>query len=330
MCWTGHFQTILGHLLRGSPTIQNGERIEIVLDDGDVLVGQLYLGRKDILVTLFHGLAGDTSSGYIVRTAQLCREQGYSVLVVNHRGCGAGETMTARKPYHAGRSEDLSSVIEFARRTFPKARIFSVGFSLSGNALLLLMAGERGTHKPDAAIAVNAPIDMESTARNLSRGLNRIYDFVFVQKCRKLIDHKIKMGWIESRHRISVFSRVYDIDARYTALQAGFVDRDEFYRKCSSKAYLHRIDRPTVMIASKDDPFVDFREYETATLSPTTSLLAKQSGGHLGYLELVPGSFKCRHGLERMIWNVLEDQIDLMSGQSSLGLQALSFMYSMS
>jgi hypothetical protein len=116
---SGHAQTVLGHLLPSKMLKQKGERIEISVSGGDKLVGFILSGTSNTVVYLFHGLAGSTDSTYMHRTAELALKLGHSVVMVNHRGCGEGVGF-ANEPYHSGRSEDLSAVLEYGRRRFPK------------------------------------------------------------------------------------------------------------------------------------------------------------------------------------------------------------------
>src|SRR5579885_2463070 len=159
----GHAQTILGHVLP-SPLLRGGERFEVKLGDGDILVGKRYAGGDDKAVCLFHGLSGSNDMDYMHRTAALALKRGYTVYSMNHRGCGSGQGL-ARHPYHSGRAEDLSAAVAYAKKRHPRGRVAAVGFSLSANALLLLLGGQRGETQPDYAVAVNAPIDLETSAR---------------------------------------------------------------------------------------------------------------------------------------------------------------------
>jgi len=150
--WGSHAQTILGHLLPSETVKAQGVRHEISLEGGDKLVSHYYGGKSDGVVYLFHGLGGTSPSSYINRSVNVMRGLGHHVFVTDHRGCGKGEGL-AVGPYHSGRAEDLSSVIEFGRNLFPDKKHLAIGFSLSGNALLLLLSGERGKVKPDYAVA---------------------------------------------------------------------------------------------------------------------------------------------------------------------------------
>lgn len=270
-----HLQTIAGHLLP-SGRVPQGSAVQVCLESADERIASLYVpGIRDAAVHLFHGLSGDTESGYMKRIGRVAASLGYHVYLHNHRGCGTGAGL-AKAPYHAGRAEDLSAVIAEARRQFPSHRQIAIGFSLSANALLLLAAGVRGTCRPDVAIAVNGPIDLENTSQRLSRPENRIYDRHFVV----MLDR-----YLRSNGRAPSGARTLrEFDELYTAREAGFANRDEYYRVCSSRQYLPRLDIPTLLLTAGDDPFVPAEDYRSATLSASTLLHLEPHGGHLGYV----------------------------------------------
>ena len=280
---SGHAQTILGHLIPSESLSKKGERIEVPLGDGDRLVGFYLEGRSGTAVSLFHGLSGSSDADYIQRTAQVCLNQGHSVFMFNHRGCGEGVGL-ASHPYHSGRAEDLSSAIVYAKGRLPQHRHFAVGFSLSGNALLLLLSGKRGSIKPDAAISVNAPIDLESAAYQLKSGFNRVYDLRFVYKCKAEVAARKKADPKIPDYRISSISTLHDFDNIYTAPEGGFANREDYYRSCSTKNLLKDIRTPTVIITAKDDPFVDYRNFIEAERSASVHIHVEDSGGHMGYI----------------------------------------------
>lgn len=278
---TGHAQTILGYLLPSPKLLHKGRRVEIPLDDGDRLVGFIQEGSSETVIYIFHGLAGSTDSTYIHRTSLLAQDLGHTVILVNHRGCGEGAGL-AKGPYHSGRAEDLGAAIAFGRQLFPRHRHVAIGFSMSGNALLLLLSGKRGQTKPDAGVSVNAPIHLESSAQMLKRGLNRIYDIKFYRQCR--LD--VLAGKADSalKGRIPHLTTLHEFDNLYTAPAGGFTNREDYYHSCSTYDLIEKIDRPTVVITSKDDPFVPYENYAGLKVPAQVLLHVEAHGGHMGYL----------------------------------------------
>ncbi len=272
---SGHAQTLLGHLLPSPRWEEAGQAIRIPLPDGDTLTARFHPGTRPGVVCIFHGLGGTIDADYMTRSARVIRERfGFSVLRVNHRGCGEGKGL-AKSPYHSGRAEDLSTAILRARELCPGQPVFALGFSLSGAALLLLLTGRRGSEKPDAALAVNAPIQLERSALLLKRGLNRVYDLRFVKLCNSTVP---------APPPVRPWATLHDFDQAYTAPQGGFQSREHYYSSCSSGPHLESIQTPTLILTAADDPFIDVQDYRDARLSSTTTLHIERVGGHMGYL----------------------------------------------
>jgi predicted alpha/beta-fold hydrolase len=272
---------VLGHLLPSKRLAQTGKRVEIDLPDGDKLVGFYFDGQSTIVIYLFHGLAGSTDSTYIHRTAQVALAQGHSVLMVNHRGCGAGARL-ARHPYHSGRGEDISAVMEWGRAAFPHKHHMAVGFSLSGSALLNLLTGRRGKTLPDSAISVNAPINLQRASDLLQQGFNRVYDAKFFLQCRRDVLHNRAPD--APPFKIPRFRTLRDFDNLYTAPAGGFKNREHYYSSCSTADWLDQIATPTLLLTAEDDPFVCVGDYHSAKISPQVFLHIEKFGGHMGYL----------------------------------------------
>ncbi len=296
---SGHAQTLLAYLIPSNRISSFGEQQNVTLDDGDILVTYQLNGRSSIVVYLFHGLSGSVDSNYMHRTAQLASAMGHTVVSVNLRGCGEGRGL-AKKPYHSGRGEDFSKVIEEGKKRFPHHKHLAIGFSLSANALLLLLTGRRGKVLPDLAIAVNAPINLKDCSHKLGKGFNKLYELEFTRACKR--DAKA-MG--NCSIQFPKFMSIRYFDSNYTGPIEGFKDCDEFYEACATYNHLHLIKTPTIIISSKDDPFVNSSHFQETKLSPSIHLHLENYGGHLGYLsknEIEFGPFKSKRWLDYALW----------------------------
>src|SRR4051812_42975581 len=111
--WTGHTQTIIGHIVP-SPTTALAVTEEILqLDDGDELFLEYLDQKSEFTISIYHGLAGDSSADYVRRSGELAFALGWNIVFVNHRG--AHEKARAIKTYHSGRGEDAAAVIKWCR-----------------------------------------------------------------------------------------------------------------------------------------------------------------------------------------------------------------------
>jgi predicted alpha/beta-fold hydrolase len=283
----GHAQTLVGHFLPFPKINEQDEVVRVELEGGDCLVAHHYPGTSGTVVYLFHGLGGESHRSYMQRTALLVRRLHHTVFLVNHRGCGKGRGL-AREPYHSGRSDDLSAVVREGRKRYPIATHLAIGFSLSANALLLLAANKhplgRDLTLPDAAITVNAPINLARASELLLKGLNRIYDFNFMGDMRDAVDSRIQAGHGVAPVRLKRFSTLRDFDALYTAPEGGFRDRDHYYASASAAQYLKDIQIPTVILTAADDPFVAVDDYRNSPRSDFAQLFIAEHGGHMGYI----------------------------------------------
>lgn len=285
----GHLQSILGHLLPSKTLKEKAEVIHISLQKGpDKVHSKYFEGEKPIVVYLFHGLGGSSEASYMHRTAIIARELGCHVFMTNHRGCGEGAGL-ASEPYHSGRSEDLSSVIQYGRTRFPHHKHIAIGFSLSANALLLLVSKHKDYILPHGVIAVNAPINLDRTSKNLNVGLNQIYNKTFLRELKSYI----KINRLKDVSLVSKAKTMREFDEFLTAPVCGFTDHLDYYERCSAKKYLNLIEIPTVILTAKDDPFVSACDYFEAELSPSTFLHMEEKGGHMGYLsKMGPRTFR--------------------------------------
>jgi predicted alpha/beta-fold hydrolase len=265
-----HAQTLLGHLLpRRAPRI-GGEAHELELGDGDrLVVFERAVQGSRCVVYLFHGLGGDSDADYVRGCAAQLPD--CSIVAFNHRGCGAGRGL-AKQPYHSGATGDLDAVLEWGRSRHPHALHIGIGFSLSGNTLLLLLARGGG---PDAGIAVNPPIDLAAASDAISSGFNRLYDLRFVQQCRR--DPRCRDV------RIRPWDTLRRVDDLYTAPAAGFRDAAHYYAQCSAAPELCAIDRPAVILTAADDPLVPIESFRC--VPDQVHLHVETHGGHLGYLD---------------------------------------------
>lgn len=280
---TGHLQTVFGHLIPSPELRDAGEKIELQLEGGDKVISHFHRGTSDVVVYLFHGLGGFSHAAYMQRAALLAQKHSHSVFMYNHRGCGEGAGL-AREPYHSGRAEDLSAMIAHGRKLFPSKVHLAIGFSLSANALLLLSAGQRANILPDAAIAVNAPINLGRAGDLLRHGFNRIYDLRFMIDMRKAVASRFHHEPKLKNLAIPLLSTLTEFDDLYTAPYGGFKNREDYYSTCSAAQYLTEIKIPTVVITAEDDPFVDVSDYKKARYSPSCHVHIEKHGGHMGYL----------------------------------------------
>ena len=315
----GHAQTLLGYFLPcpGQPLLASEEGIRmrlLALDDGDRVAvvhapprpafeaSGLVRPLDGVVVHLFHGLTGSSDSNYVRLVGEVARRAGAHVVAFNHRDQGPGEGL-ARSIYHSGSVADAFASIARSRIEFPDHLHLAVGFSLSGN-IVLLGAGRDRDHPgaPDAVLAVNPPVDLGRAARRIEQGVNRLYDRNFVKGMRRSLQRRIARGDIDRSFTVRRRWSVRQADHVVTAPLAGFSTGDEYYERCSAGPWLTSIRVPTVVLTSADDPFIHPVEIEDAARGSSVFVHVEETGGHLGYIAADPDASLGAASVARRRW----------------------------
>jgi hypothetical protein len=293
--WGRHLQTVRNHLRR--PIIlldpHPGERLEFPMRDGsnDVLVGMLnrpYAPHEDgvprPLVVLVHGLTGCEDSTYMRACARHLLDCGYPVLRLNLRGAGPSRER-CRYWYHAGRTEDLRTVIGQMDGRMAANGILIVGFSLGGN-LLLKYLGEQGRRAPIlGAVSVSAPIDLKATQLRFMQRRNRIYHDHMLARMKAEVSAPNSVLTELERAGLDAISTVHEFDDRIVAPHNGFAGAEDYYARCSAKDILAEIRVPTLIIHARNDPWIPADPYLAFDWSanPRLTPLLPAGGGHVGF-----------------------------------------------
>jgi predicted alpha/beta-fold hydrolase len=365
----GHGQTILGHLLTGprrfepAGALQRRSDLRAVsfpLQNGDELHGLLHTPSNSsggvvapqAIVHIFHGLAGSTESNYMPRAASACVDLGLYAVLWNHRGCGTGRHR-AIGTYHSGRSDDLACAIRWGRQNFSGLPQIIIGYSLSGNAAILLSAGiipaksstpfsrtaiqdQFNGDLPDFTIAVSPPIDLYLCAWRLSRSGSRLYgqrfmiDLFECLKDRELIrvdqrdENSVRLHQlaVDAKNKLRPWDSVLEFDRLYTGLAGGFADYMDYYRRASSGQALGRQIVPLVVLTADDDPIThglnDLTE-EKRLLAGNDFVIDRQAhGGHMGFVDkylLEKKSSATHRWMERRLQLYLEHYLKMYLAQ---------------
>jgi len=294
----GHTQTLFATLARRVP-LRYDRRERIDTPDDDFLV--LEWKRPDVtgpdgpsrdrVAVLTHGLEGSAQRTYVRGMAQALVRRGWDVCAWNLRGC-SGEPNRQVPTYHSGKTEDLSTVVDHVF-SLGYDRAALVGFSLGGNMTLKYL-GERGEDvdaRIHRAAAVSVPVDLASSAAQISSPTNWHYTQYFLRSLRETI--RVKAAQHPGAVSLEPFDDIRtlsDFDDAYTAPLNGFEDAADYYRRASSKPLLPDISVPTLILNAANDPFLSDACYpeDAARGSRTLTLDVPESGGHVGFVDFNP------------------------------------------
>ena len=309
-----HMQTLYPALLRRQIKPLKIKRERLITADND-FIDIDWCGEKNRpLIILLHGLTGSSKSSYISGLQQLFLNNGLRSVSLNFRGCSGTPNNLARG-YHSGDTDDINFLYQTIRQREPDTKMAVVGFSLGGNVLLKWL-GEQGSELSlHAAVAISVPLLLAECASKLDNGFSRIYRHRLIQDLIHYIQtkhiHLQKIGANNEALKIaqlgdlSAIKSFWQYDDRVVAKLHGFNNVHHYYQLCSSKQYLSRIKVATLLIQSRDDPFMTSKILPSMDeLSANISLEITDRGGHVGFIS-GNNPFKPRYWLEQRIMDFL-------------------------
>ncbi len=251
-------------------------------------------GKREDSPVLFllHGLEGSARSHYLIGISRKAFLAGFHTVRVNTRNCGGTEHLTPTL-YCAGLSQDVLTIAEQLRRDKGIDRLYAAAVSLGANILLKFL-GEQGNRGPEylqGAAVLSPPIDLAACAAKMEERQNWFYQRYFVRGLIERMERKDALfPGIGDMERIRRVRTIREFDEVVTAPHFGFGSAANYYRLASSAPLLENIRVPTLIVQSKDDPFIPFESFITSniTANPDLRLLATEFGGHTGFIGTRP------------------------------------------
>lgn len=267
------------------------------MSDGDFLEAYWLHAKTSThhtpIVILFHGLAGSFKSPYIQGMMQKLSNNGFSSVVMHFRGCATQENLLPRS-YHSGETGDAKEFIAALHKKYPKTPLYAIGYSLGANMLLKLLGEQKNNTLLKKAVAVSTPMQLDLCAQTMNKGFAKYYQYKLLKDLKnalrkKFVKHDMQSLLKIQEKQIRTLNTLKKYDDAYTAPIHGFLDANDYYQKCSAKQFLKYIQVPTLIIHSKDDPFmVPDVLPNKEEISDAITMCITDKGGHVGF---VAGSF---------------------------------------
>jgi uncharacterized protein len=287
---TGHLQTAYSGLVWQPPGLKSDQQYLIPVAEGIQLKCLLnwagpQAGHK--LWILVHGLESSADAAYMVSTARKGINQGWDVLRMNIRGCG-GSAHLSHTAYHAGLSDDVLAVAQYAAKVLGYREIVLAGFSLGGHQVLKLAT--ELTSVPTwlkGICAISPPLDLGLTSRNLIRLENRGYERYFFKQMVQTYRLRLRL-WPDHTPKVPLekIKNLYDFDEYVTSACFGFRDAQDYYAQTSVGPRLDHLLLPVQIIIAKDDPIIPFGTHKPVMVRAFKNLewLVSPGGGHVGFI----------------------------------------------
>ncbi|XP_042226126.1 phospholipase ABHD3-like [Homarus americanus] len=294
-CYESRCQTILASVLRSRlPDITYKRELLELKDGGQICLDWLETTSEvdQPIIIILPGLTGSSQSEYVKSFVLTVQETGARCAVFNNRGRGGVQLKTART-YCAANSDDLEEAIEHIRAKFPKAPLMATGISLGGMILgnYLVTRGEQAAQHLVAAMVLSIPWNVFVGTESLEKPLWNLLLNRHLANClcesirsmRKQLEGDYK--W--DLDHVMESKTIREFDSRFTAVQFGFRDVEEYYRTACLHDKLDNIKVPLLCLSAADDPFQPMEgiPVEAANKSSHVAIIVTARGGHIGFME---------------------------------------------
>ncbi|MFT4576254.1 MAG: putative alpha/beta-fold hydrolase [Polaribacter sp.] len=313
----GHFNTMYRPLFMKETS--NYRRKRIFTWDHDFIDLDFSKVNSNTMAILIHGLEGSSESKYMISTTNELNSIGIDAVAFNLRGC-SGEDNLLLSTYHSGKTEDVHFVVNHILDNYAYENILIIGFSLGGNLTLKYMGeyAETLSTKIKGAIATSVPIDIASSEREMDKIKNKLYIEEFLKTIRlKVLEKAYKFPDFKlNKELLFKAKRFKHLEHLYTVPVFGFDSPEDYWEKASSKPYLSKINKPTLLINAQDDSFLakECFPIEEAVDSDTFHLEITKYGGHVGFIS----TFKQQESrwLEKRISRFIKEHIQIETTQT--------------
>ena len=306
----GHFNTMYRPLFMKDSVSYTRERITTW--DNDFIDLDFSLVGSDTLILLIHGLEGSSDSNYITAAVKELNNEGLDAVCFNLRGC-SGEDNLLLSTYHSGKTEDVDFVVNHLLDHYDFNNLIIVGYSLGGN-LTLKYLGEYANNlstKIKGGIATSVPVDIASAENEMDKLKNKLYMEIFFKTMKNKVlekSHKFPSYKLD-KDKLFKATKFKHLEHLYTVPVFGFDSPEDYWKKASSKQYLLKINKPTLLINAEDDSFLSKECFpiEEAKKSNDFYFLKTNYGGHVGFMS----SFNSSENkwLEKEILKFINQQI---------------------
>ena len=234
------------------------------------------LEGADAILLIVHGYGGSANSRVCSKMAWAAHAAGMASLRLSMRGAD----LSGDDFYHGGLTADARAALASPESRHYR-KIFLVGYSFGGQ-IAMRCALDHIDVRIRSVAAICAPLnaaaavhEFDRPSRSLYRryvfaGLNRVYS---ATAARLPTPVKIvrRARCVRERDELTVVPRF------------GFRSADDYYRRIQASDRLHRLDIPSLLVISENDPIVPPHTLRAAIgqASPALSVVSLKSGGHM-------------------------------------------------
>jgi predicted alpha/beta-fold hydrolase len=252
----------------------------------------------DSLVLIVHGYGSDAHSPHCAAMARAARLAGAASLRLSLRGADlSGEDI-----YHGGLTDDLRGALRSVElRRYSK--VFLAGYSVGGQ-IALRAALDHIDDRIRSVAAICAPLDLAAGADEFDRPSRWVYrSHVFASLNRVYAATATRRPLANAVEVVRRARTTRERDELTVVPRFAFRSADDYYRRVQVADELHRLDVPSLLVVSQNDPMVPMHTLRGAidSASSALSVACVNTGGHMFFPRSLDLGQAGQPGLERQV-----------------------------
>ncbi|KAK0587716.1 hypothetical protein LWI29_027538 [Acer saccharum] len=292
--WSRHIETIFAAFFRSLPDVRLKRECLRTKDNGSVALDWVSGDHERLppdspLLILLPGLTGGSGDTYVRHMLLRARSKQWRVVVFNSRGCG-DSPVTTPQFYSASFLGDMHEVVAHVSTRYPKANLYTVGWSLGANILVRYLGQESHSCPFSGAVSLCNPFNLVIADEDFHKGFNNVYDKALTSAlCRIFKKHALLFEDMGGEYNIPSAANaksVREFDEGLTRVSFGFKSVDDYYSNSSSSDSIKHVRIPLLCIQAENDPIAPSRGIprEDIKANPNCLLIMTPKGGHLGWV----------------------------------------------
>ena len=286
-----HVHTIWGMRYRGRTNIQPRRETVNFEDGGEVYVDWFETDstpKNAPILYIVHTLGGGTREPCTNRMAIYGMKHGWRVLICTCRGCN-GSRITSKRLYDGVRTDDLHTIIGYAKKQFPEARnSFLIGYSLGS---MISVQYSNDFDDVDAIMCVSHPLETEKTCAILNQPLQKKLYMPVIMHALTHVVEKSTFYEGEQREKGIHAKDLFEFDDAITAKNLGLNSYKDYYNLLTLAPKVTKSKVPLLLFNSDDDPFTskDFAPKDAFLHSTNGAYVSTPEGGHVSFCDGMDG-----------------------------------------
>ena len=247
------------------------------------------LNYSNPILLILPGITGRHNEEYIKNVISEGLDNNFNVVIFQM--CTLSGNMKLKKDKFIDFYEDLNNSLKIIKEKNNNSNVYAIGYSYGANLLTGYLGSKNlETNFINGGVAISNPFDLYMSQRI---GQDTLYESLICFFERKNYMHAVNS--INKNNNDTIIDKkilessysVKNFDKEFFGKILGYKNGDDYYKGISSDKYVKYINKPLLVIHSKDDPICSFKgiPFDDICENKNIIFIATDKGGHFCYIE---------------------------------------------